>query len=260
MANQSLTDKTVVITGAGAGIGWGIAQACADAGARIIMAEINPNREDRAEALRQTGAEVYFRLVDVSSIKSIDELCAWLGQNFESIDGLVNNAGVTIEGDFLDFSVDHLEKLWSTNLRSVFLMCQRVARLMKPQGSGTIVNVSSNHAIASVPGYEMYSATKGGIDSMTRSMCWSLGQYGIRVNTICPGLTQTEVIADMINQRPELKNTFESMHATGSYNTVGQIGDIAVFLLSEASQALAGATLVADHGMVAGLCNVDDLK
>lgn len=260
MSSNNLSNKNVVVTGAGAGIGWGITNACVEAGARVIMADINPASEARAEELRQSGADVHFRTVDVSCPQSINDFCEWLELDVKRIDGLVNNAGITIEGDFLDFPFDQLERLWTTNLRSVFLICQRIARIMKAQGSGSIVNVSSNHAIASVPGYEMYSATKGGISAMTRSMCWSLGKFGIQVNTICPGLTQTEIISNMVKEKPELKHTFESMHATGSYNTVQQIGDVAVFLLSDASRALAGATIVADHGMVAGLCKVDDLK
>ncbi|MBR9913019.1 MAG: SDR family oxidoreductase [Gammaproteobacteria bacterium] len=257
---QSLTDKIVLVTGAGAGIGWGITRACVEAGATVVMAELNAGAESRALELRQQGASVHFVQTDVSDPDSIAATIAEVKQQFGRIDGLVNNAGVTLEGDFLDFSIQQLERLWTTNLRSVFLMCQGVARIMKEQGSGAIVNVSSNHALSSVPDYEMYAATKGGISAMSRSMCWSLGRYGIRVNTLCPGLTQTEAVAAVVQAQPHLASAFASMHADGRYCTVGELGAIAVFLLSEASAALTGAELVADHGLTANLCKVDDLK
>lgn len=255
-----LEGKTVIVTGAGAGIGWGITNACVDAGATVIMAELNPAYESRAKALRDKGANVFFNIVDVGNPESIGSFTADIERRFERIDGLVNNAGITLVDDFLSFSLEQLDALWSTNLRSVFLMCQSIARIMKAQGSGAIVNISSNHAIASVPGYEMYAATKGGITSMTKAMCWSLGRQGIRVNSLCPGLTRTEAIAEMEDKTPGLSETFNHMHATGSYSSVKQIGDVAVFLLSDLSQAITGEALVADHGLTASLCNSQDLN
>lgn len=255
-----LENKVVLVTGAGAGIGWGISRACANAGATVVMADINVSAESRAEELRKSGADVHFIQTDVSDPRSISATIMAVKQRFLRIDGLVNNAGVTIEGDFLDFSEEQLERLWCTNLRSVFLMSQGVARLMKEHGGGAIVNISSNHALSSVPDYEMYAATKGGISAMTRSMCWSLGKYGIRVNTLSPGLTHTEAVAAVVQAQPHLATTFAGMHADRRYSTVGELGDIAVFLLSASAAALTGAELVADHGLTAKLCKVDDLK
>jgi len=257
---KPLKDNIVIVTGAGAGIGWGIVCACADAGATVIMAELNKDASFRANALQEKGADVHFYQTDVSNPESITTTVNHVAHDFGRIDGLVNNAGLTITGDFLTFSEQELERLWSTNLRSVFLMSQAVARVMQKKQKGAIVNISSNQAVASVQDYEMYAGTKGGITAMSRSMCWSLGKHGIRVNTLSPGLTHTEAVAQVVEQKTALKKTFAAMHADGKYCSVKEIGNIAAFLLSDASAALTGADLVADHGLAAALCPVDDLK
>lgn len=260
MTNQVLTGKRIVVTGAGAGIGWGIAQACAQAGARLALVDVNPKAIEKVELLKSQNVDAEFFLADLSDVSAIETLVHSIIDTFDGIDGLVNNAGVTIEKDFLEFELDELERLWTTNLRSVFLMCQSFAKVMKEAGSGSIVNVASNHAHASVAGYEMYAATKAGIAAMSRSMCWSLGSYGIRVNILSPGLTRTEAVAEVEKQQPRLVKAFNDMHADGRYCTVEEMGNLAVFLLSDLSSALTGSELLADHGLSASLCNVNDLK
>lgn len=254
---QSLQDRVIIITGGSAGCGWGFTKACAEAGAQVVVADINALSEQRTKIIADLGFEPTYLHCDVSDPKNIESMVESVIEKHSVIDGVINNAGLTLTGDFLDFDLATIDRLINTNLRSVFLVCQAVARQMRKHGGGAIVNIASNHAVASTAEYEMYAATKGGIVSMARAMSWSLGKYGIRVNTLCPGLTRTEPIHEMAASDPELEKSFNAMHATNTFNTVEQLGAVGVFLLSDASAAVTGTEVLADQGLVASLCNAD---
>ncbi len=259
--NTSLHGKRILITGAAAGIGLGIARACGAAGASLVVADNAHDRlVDATRALADDPKTLHTAELDVSKPVDVRAFFDDLNRRFGSLDGLVNNAGIVVEADFLNFEASDLERLWSTNLRSVFLLCQESAKLMKASGGGAIVNIGSNHSLASIPGYEMYAATKGGIAAMTRAMSWSLGPCGIRVNTLCPGLTHTEKVAEIASAQPRLAESFGRLHASGRYATVDEIGATAAFLLSDGAAAITGAEIVADHGLSALLCRSEDLK
>lgn len=164
------------------------------------------------------------------------------------LDGLVNNAGLTLTAPFLEAEVEMWNTLWETNQRSVLVGCQAAARIMVADGrGGALVNVSSVHATSSDHGYEAYAGTKGAITAMARAMSWSLGPHGIRVNTLSPGLTLTEKVAK-VAEDPDTAETFRSWHANGEIPSVDEMGDLAVFLLSDAASALNGIEIVADQG------------
>jgi len=259
--SDKLLNKRICITGAAAGIGLGIAKACANAGASLVLTDIDYDRLVAvAQELDLEPNRITTIQLDVSSSDDIKHFFKSLEDNNETLNGVVNNAGITVVKDFLSFPESDLERLWKTNLRSTFIVCQQVGKLMSQQKGGSIVNVSSNHARASIPGYEMYTATKAGIIGMTRAMSWSLGQHGIRVNTLSPGLTQTEAIAKLVAERPEFQQKFNDIHATGRYATVTEIGNVAVFLLSDDAASITGADLVADHGLSSLLCPKDEIE
>ncbi len=259
--NSSLDGKRILVTGAAAGIGLGIARACAAAGATLVVVDIDYGRlVSSTRELVDDPKTLHTAELDVGEPSDVRAFFQDMERRFGTLDGLVNNAGITLEADFLGFEADDLERLWSTNLRSVFVVCQESAKLMMANGGGAIVNIGSNHSLASIPGYEMYAATKGGIAAMTRAMSWSLGEHGIRVNTLSPGLTHTEKVAGAIEARPRLLESFNRLHASGRYATVDEIGATAVFLLSDGAAAITGAEIVADHGMSALLCRPEDLK
>lgn len=255
-----LQDKIIIVTGGCSGIGWGITQVCAKHGATVIAAQRSESGRKRVDRLSEQGRSVFFERLDVSDAQSINAFVAKVMHQHGKIDALINNAGITIEEDFFDFPLEKLDLLWATNQRSIFLMSQTVGRHMRDAGQGSIVNVSSNHSHASVPGYEMYAATKGGISAMGRAMSWSLGAHGIRVNTLSPGLTMTESVADVMETTPGLENAFRDLHALNEVASVEEVANVAAFLASDLSSAITGADIIADKGTHAQLCRTDDLK
>ncbi|MEL0636254.1 SDR family oxidoreductase [Marinomonas sp. TI.3.20] len=240
---MTLSGKHIFVTGAGAGIGLGIARQCREAGADVTGIDIHTAGEPK---LQEIGAR--FAQVDVADLDAFEAAINESYKHFGRLDGLVNNVGVTIEVPFFDMTKEQMETLWTVNQRSTLFGAQIAGRIMADAGSGSIVNIASNHADATNSGHEGYSGTKGAIVSMTRAMAWSLGTHGIRVNSLCPGLTQTETVLEAMKD-PNNTEKFRSWTADNEINTVKEIGDIAVFLLSESSSALNGANIVADRAM-----------
>lgn len=251
---MNLAGKHIIVTGAGAGIGLGIARQCREAGAEVTGMDINPQGEAKLTAL---GAR--FASVDVSDLDAFEAAIQSAYQAVGRLDGLVNNAGVTIKAPFLSMSRAQMETLWTVNQRSVLFGCQIAGRIMaETKTAGAIVNIASNHAFASNPGHEGYAGTKGAIVAMSRSMAWSLGEHGIRVNALCPGMTQTEIVIEAMKDPANAEN-FRSWGADNEVSTVEEIGNAAVFLLSEASRAVNGSSMVADRAM-SSLLGVNDTR
>lgn len=246
---QILQGRVVIVTGAGAGIGLATARAVAAAGARVLGVSINPGE---AAAVTAAGAEFFAADIALpeTPARMVDEALGRFGR----LDGLVANAGLTLVRPFLDVTVDELDRMWQVNQRGALLSAQAAARVMAAAGTkGSIVLMGSNHARASLAGHEGYAGTKGALSAMARAMAWSLGPLGIRVNTLAPGLTETEALGKVLHDDPELRPTLAAAHATGRWNRLDEVASLAVFLLSDASSALTGSELIADQGMSACL-------
>lgn len=239
---SGLTGKSIVLTGGGAGIGFGILRQCIAAGAEVTVFDVNPEHAARVGA--EGGHFVQLDVGDPLALQSA-------AQQISKCDGLVNNAGITIQKPLSHLTLADMELLWAVNQRAVLLLCQALAPKMAE--GGAIVNVASNHAKASAAGYEAYAGTKGAIVAMTRALAWSLGPQGIRVNALAPGLTMTETVQRAADATPGLSDTFDAWHASGTPASVDEIGKVAVYLLSDASAALTGSEIIADHGMSARL-------
>lgn len=248
---MTLEGKTIVVTGAAAGIGRGIAKAAVGAGATVYGLDVAEDAEARIEALGATPLR--------ADVAEPDSFRAAIGQAHAQtgrLDGLVNNAGLTLTAPFLDADIAMWERLWQVNHCSVLVGCQAAAKLMVAAGTGgSLVNVASVHASASDQGYEAYAGTKGAVVAMGRAMAWSLGPHGIRVNTLNPGLTETEAVA-RVAEAPGNDALFRSWHADNSIPQVDEVAQIATFLLSDAAAALTGTEINADKGTLARLCNV----
>ncbi|MDC0739615.1 SDR family oxidoreductase [Cognatishimia sp. SS12] len=251
---SQLKDKVVIVTGAGAGIGLGILRQVIAAGATGVGFDVNPAAEAKV-----TAEGGHFLQVDVADLDALERAIQITRETHGRIDGLVNNAGVTINVPFLEMTRDQMETIWTINHRSILAASQMVSKIMVADGTaGAIVQISSNHSRCSNPGFEAYAGSKGAINAMTRAMGWSLGKHGIRVNALCPGLSKTEIVLDAM-QDADNAEMFNSWHADKQVNTVEDVGNLAVFLLSDLSASITGTEIIADRGM-SSLLGVRDAR
>ena len=255
---MKLKDKVAVVTGAGQGIGRGIAQVFAAEGAKVVIATLLEEEGLETESLIQTaGGEALTIQTDVSDEASIMALVAQTVDVYGRIDTLVNNAGITVFKPLFEATLEDWERVVNTNLRGVFLCSKHVGSVMKRQG-GAIINISSNHALATLPNAEMYAATKGGINAMTRALALSLGVYGIRVNAVMPGFTTTPHFHRWMGDAPnrsELEREVLNLHASEQLTSPEDVGHLAAYLASDDAKAMTGAELLLDNGLAARLYN-----
>jgi NAD(P)-dependent dehydrogenase (short-subunit alcohol dehydrogenase family) len=244
--------KTVVISGAGRGIGRCIAESYARLGASVVLAEKEQHSgQDTANHIAKEGGKVLFLPTDVRDPENILQTVRKTVQAFGGIDVLVNNAGVSFRADPLDLSVDAWDDILHTNLRSVFLFSRAVAPLMSQAGGGAIVNIASTRALMSEPNSEAYAASKGGIISLTHALAISFSSLKIRVNCISPGWIET---GDY--QKISIED-----HLQHPAQRVGKPEDVAracQFLTDPQNDFISGENLVIDGGMTRKMIYLSD--
>lgn len=251
-----LTDKVVIVTGAGGGLGAGIARVCSREGARVVVADIRESAAQAvAESLPGAGLAVACDVGDDDAqTRLVEETVAHFGR----IDGLVNNAGINFAKPFLETTAAEWERIIRVDLRAVFFLSQKVCRQMlaQPRPGGSIVNISSVHSQAALPGAGPYDAAKAGVVGMGKSLAVELAPLGIRVNAISPGLLNTQIWQDIQNAAPspeECLDYWKSNIPIGRVIEPEEIGELAAFLLSGRSASITGANIFADGGMTAQL-------
>lgn len=255
---MKLKDQVAIVTGAGSGIGRGIAQVLASEGAMVVIATLYEAEGQETERLiKDSGAYATTIETDVTSEASIRAMVAHVSKDFGKIDSLVNNAGITVFKPLFEASLEDWEKLINTNLRGTFLCSKYVAQNMQERG-GSIINISSNHALATIPNAEIYAASKGGINALTKAMALSLGRYGIRVNAIMPGFTATPHYYRWLAAKGadgKLEQELNALHASGHIASPEDIGKLAVYLASSDSRSMTGAELLIDNALAIRLYN-----
>jgi NAD(P)-dependent dehydrogenase (short-subunit alcohol dehydrogenase family) len=249
MARKDLEGKIALVTGAQQGIGRGIAIAFAEAGADVAI-----NYLDDLDAAKQVAAAVGAlgrRAIlvrgDVTDLAAGDAMVATAISAFGGIDILVNNAGVFPRVPFLELSETDWDLVMDVNLKGTFFCAQAAARAMvKAERPGAIINLASQSVTGVSPHSTHYSASKGGVVSLTRAMALELAPLRIRVNAIAPGLTDTA--------QPRYGHTEDELHAMASLIPIGRMGQpediaaLAVFLASEKSAFMTGQTVHANGG------------
>lgn len=246
--HPELAGRVAVITGSAAGIGHGVARRLAAEAMRIVLADIDSEKLAEAErALTEAGAEVEAVLADLSEVRGVDALFASTLNRFGKLDLLVNNAADLRRHEFVDPHDDLLESQLASNVRGPYLCAQRASALMKDSGGGSIINISSVGGVQAHQTGNPYDLTKGAIDSMTRAMAVELGQYGIRVNAIGPGVTRTHRSRSMGDgigdERIPLRR----------FGTVADIAAMVAFLTSNDASYVTGQILYVDGGITAQL-------
>ncbi|MBX3053735.1 MAG: SDR family oxidoreductase [Caldilineaceae bacterium] len=251
-----LKDKVVIVTGAGGGLGAGIARVCSREGARVVVADI---RGDAAQAVAESLPNPTLGVAcDVGDDDAQAALVEQAVSHFGRIDGLVNNAGINFAKPFLETTPAEWERIIRVDLRAVFFLSQKVCRqmLVQSQPGGSIVNIASVHSQAALPGAGPYDAAKGGVVAMGKSLAVELAPLGIRVNAISPGLLNTQIWQDIQDAAPsaeECLDYWKSNIPIGRVIETEEIGELAAFLLSPRSSSITGANIFADGGMTAQL-------
>ena len=215
---MDIKNQVVIVTGAGQGIGRGIAKMFAEYGAIAIIAEIQRELgENLEQQLLKEDKKAEFILTDVTNIEHIENLVSTVVSKYGKIDTLVNNAGITVFKSIFDCTLDDWNKMMDTDLRSVFLLSKAVGAQMVKQQGGSIINIASNHVISTLPNTELYAAAKSGIIGFTRSLALSIGKYGVRVNAISPGFMDTghhQTWLSQFDNKEEVHEHINQLHAT----------------------------------------------
>lgn len=255
-----LQDKVCIITGAGGGMGRVAAQMFAAEGAKIVVAEYGQEAgEETARIVNEAGNSpgsagpaASFVQVDVSNEADCRRMVQHAVDTYGRLDVLYNNAGVMPEADHsvTDTEVEVWDQVMAVNLRGVFLGCKYAIPRMVEQGSGSIINISSFVALlgCSVP-QDAYTASKGAVLSLTRSLAVQFGPHGVRSNAICPGPIETPLLMDWLVKDEEAKRIRLARNPTGRFGKPEEIVHMAIYLASDESRWTNGASLVVDGGI-----------
>jgi NAD(P)-dependent dehydrogenase (short-subunit alcohol dehydrogenase family) len=249
-----LEGRIALITGAAMGIGKAVAQLFAREGAKVVAVDIDEHAgAETAKEIRAAGGQCIFRDCDVSVESEVQEMVAAGNKEFgQSIDVLVNVAGIAHESPVHLLDLSDWERILRVNLTSMFLCSKYVLPGMLAAKRGSIVNMASVQGLFGFPSFPHYAASKGGIISLTRQMAREYASQGIRVNCIAPGTVETPMLAQVIARAPdpaELRATWEKMHPLGRIGRPADIALGALFLASDESSWITGQCVAIDGGL-----------
>jgi gluconate 5-dehydrogenase len=249
----NLAGRRALITGSSTGIGFALARGLAGAGAEIVLNARNEARLAVAVArLRDEGATVHASCFDATSPQEVQAAIAGIEQNIGAIDILVNNAGMQRRAPLEQFSHSQWEELLKTNVDSVFLVGQAVARFMIERKRGKIVNICSVQSELGRPNIAAYTASKGAVKMLTKGMAIDWGQHGIQVNGLGPGYFKTELTEALVNDE-KFSGWLIGRTPSRRWGDVEDLVGAAVFLSSDASNFVNGHILYVDGGVTATL-------
>ena len=244
-----LNNKIAIVTGAGRGIGKAVALRFAEEGAKVVVDDVNDiNGASTVAAINDAGGEALFINADVSDTTEAERLISSTVDAYGPVDILVNNA--------ICSTADVLNNNWEANL-AVALQgtnhCSAaVIPVMQQNGGGSIVNIASVNGLIGLQGIHAYSAAKGGVIALTRSMAVAHGKDNIRINCICPGTIQTEVWEPMLERNPQILDEITPWYPLGRIGQPIDIANAALFLASDEAGFATGAVFVIDGGLTAG--------
>lgn len=248
-----LEDKIAIITGAGSGIGLATLRRFVEEGATVVAAD----REDPdvwAASLSRLGDIVLPQRTDVSRADDVAVMVRTAMDAFGRIDLLINNAGIALSGDVTETSEADWETLMGVNLRGVFLCSRTVIPEMRRSGGGVIVNVASQLGLVAVPKLAAYCTSKGAVVQLTRVMAIDHAEEGIRVNAVCPGPTETPMVAGVLAASEDAEGFKRALEDGAAMRRLGrpeEIADTIVFLASDESSYMTGSIVVVDGGWTA---------
>jgi gluconate 5-dehydrogenase len=251
LSQFSLAGRRALVTGSSRGIGLAIATALAGAGADVVLnARDSVALGAAADGLAAGGARVRGVAFDVTNSESVNDAIDYIEGDIGPIDILVNNAGMQHRSPLEDFPEDMFERVISTNLTSVFLVGQAVARKMIPRGRGKIINICSLAVNAARATIAPYGASKAAVANLTRGMATEWAKHGINANAIAPGYFKTELNTALV-ANPEFNAWVEKRTPMGRWGDVAELGGAAIFLASDAASFVNGHILYVDGAFMA---------
>ena len=243
-----LKDKTAIITGGGSGIGLATARAFCKEGAKVIL--FGRRKEKLISAADELGDSVLIVQGDMTHNDDLDQLINKTLNNFKGIDILVNSAGLFNGAPLHEISDSQWDGIMDINIRSVFQLTRRVLPIMMAQKSGSIVHISSILGLIAVPQVAAYNVSKGALNQFSRSIAVEYGSYGIRSNSICPGLIETDMTADLMKDA-SLMQEWSKEYPIGRFGKPEDVASACLFLASDESSFITGTVLPVDGGFTA---------
>lgn len=248
-----LQGKSAIVTGAATGIGKATATLFAREGARVVVSDIDESAaRGVVSAIQADGGEAIVARADVSDAADVERLVETTVRTYGHLDVLVNNAAVYRgDGSILSVPDEIWDKIITVNLKGIYLCCKFAIAQMIKGGGGSIVNLSSVNALMGLS-LTAYTASKGGVQALTRLLAVEFAPQRIRVNSICPGTIMTENSIAVYAERPGLEERVTKMYPMGKLGAPLDIAECALYLASDSSSFVTGASLVVDGGLMAG--------
>lgn len=249
---RRLEGKVALVTGAGKGIGEGIARRFAREGAAVGVLDIrHESCEAVAEGIREAGGQALAVACDIRDEQQVREAVEAVARAFGPITVLMNNAAVMPAGRLHETSPEDFDRCIAVNLRGAYLVNRAVIPGMLALGRGSIIHMASLTAQRGLPGLAAYSATKGALVSLTRAMSTDYARLGVRVNAISPGTIDSPMLHDFLAAQsdPEgLRRQYDEVHPIGRVGTIEEVANVAVFLASDEASFVSGSNYEVDGG------------
>lgn len=250
--SYGLAGKVCLITGGAQGIGEACARLFLEEGARVVLVDIHKEKGESLQShLQAQGHEVLFVTSDIGNKVEVDSLISHVLESYGRIDVLISNAGIFKAAPFLEVTEADFDEVLRVNLKGAFLIGQAVARVMKTQGGGAIVQMSSVNGVLAIPEIASYNVSKGGLNQLTRAMALALVDDGIRVNAVAPGTIATELANKAVLTSEEARQKILGRTPMKRLGNPAEVAHVVAFLASDAASYITGEVITVDGGRMA---------